>query len=330
MRGDLDPLVGASTYDPELLFHLAAEADRQAQPQRAVALYERLLGDFPNSELARPARFNVGLLYEKAGDFGRAASSYRQICDAPRPASAEGRRTWLDAHYRLAVCSGELDDWWTSVGVFDRVLALDWIEPFDRLEAMVGRGIAMLHAGDGGAAEVALSGALRFYTEVSRTQHFDDRGLAAEAAFHLGEIASEAYAAVQLELPAELLKSRLEEKCEYLLSAQNRFLRAIRYGDARTAAAAGYKIGWLYESLYDQVLAIEAPPDLDDDQREIYWQEVKSRVRVLVKKAIRIYERTLLVGKSAAEAAPWVGRIEAALSRLKAVYLEGRDEEHVD
>jgi hypothetical protein len=126
---------------------------------------------------------------------------------------------------------------------------------------------------------------------------------------------------VQLAFPQPVLRERLQEKCELLLSAQSRYLRAMFYGDAHTVAAAGLRIGELYEALYDHIVALEAPADLTAEQKAVYDEEVRARITVLLKKALMAYERSLVIGKRAPTAATWIVRLEAAIARLQNAYL---------
>jgi tetratricopeptide (TPR) repeat protein len=322
VRAEPDPLTKLDTYDAEMLFHLALEEDRKGRPAYARRIYERLLEELPDSGYVLAARFNLGLLHEAAERWSEAAEQYVAIAVIDRPEGEARRASWLDAHFRLAVCVSKLGDWWRAVATFDYILAEDWIPEVQRLEALVGRGIALHEADDVAGAELAFSTALRHYREVSRESRFDDRGLAAEAAFRMGEITRDRYEAVALEFPQSVLVARLEQKCELLLEAQHRYLRAIRFGDAHTVAAAGLRIGALYEGLYDVIVGLEAPNDLSTDQVDIYHDEVRRRVNVLVKKALLAYERSLEVGRRAPSAADWVARLENAIARLQGIYLE--------
>jgi cellulose synthase operon protein C len=311
----------AGALDAPLLFHYALEADRRGDRDDARRWYERLLGDFPTSELKDAVQFNLGLLSETVPDFAAAAKYYEQVGVAPVPVGHGDRRTWLDANFRLGVCLGKLNDWWRAVGAFDRIVEEPWVEDDERLEALVGRGIALKQAGDPEAATASFSRALSVYRKLNEVGPFDDRGLAAEAAYWSGEIKAEEYAAIKLEFPVTALRAQLERKCVLLLEAQGLYFRAIHFGDAHTAAVAGLRIGWLYESLYDMIVGIDVPPDLTAEQTEVYHQEVRDRVMVLVKKALIAYERSLQVGRRAPTAAPWVARLEEAVARLRAVYL---------
>lgn len=322
VQAEPDPLTQLEIYDAEELFHHARDMNRNGRQADAETVYRRLLEYFPDSALAEPARFNLALLYEARERFDLAAGAYEQLATQEPPPGAERRRTWLDAHFRLAVCAGKLQEWWWAVGVFDQVLAQDWLEDQDRLEALLGRGISLQEAGDPASAEVAFSAVLRFAREAERRGPLLDRTMVAEAAFRMGEISAERYQAVVLEFPVELLQERLEAKCGELLAAQQRYLRAIRNGDAHTVAAAGYKIGQLYETLYDTILALEAPASLTPEQVELYQLEVRKRVHVLVEKALTIYEKALLVGRSAPTAEDWNLRLERAIERLRQIYLQ--------
>jgi tetratricopeptide (TPR) repeat protein len=321
VRAEPDPLTQLEIYDADELFHIAREMERNGRVEDAITVYDSLLQDFPQSAVAEPAEYNLGLLHERREEFEAAANAYFVIVDQAAPAEAERRRTWLDAHYRIAVCFSRLQAWWRAVAMFDEVLEQPWIEPSDRIEADLGRGIAMQEAGEPASAEIAFAAVLRIAREESSRGPFIDNGMVAEAAFRMGEISAERYRAVKLEFPLDVLTERLELKCQELLNAQHRFLRAIRHGDAHTVAAAGFRIGSLYESLYDTIVGLKVPDELTEAQAELYREEVRKRVNVLVEKALRIYERALVVGQSAPTAKDWNERLRASIERLRDIYL---------
>jgi hypothetical protein len=267
-------------------------------------------------------RFNAGLTLEHNGDYTSAAASYAAITNAPLPDDAEARRTWIDAHFRRAVCLSKVGDWGGASSTFQAVLAVPNLARADELEARLGFGIA---EGERGAVDEAEAAFRRI---VSQARDFDRidaqslRGFAAEAAFRWGEIERVRFEAVGLVFPTDVLAERMQQKCEQLLRAQQRYVRSIQLGDGHTAAGAGSRIGGMYARLYDDIVALEAPAHLTAEETEVYRAEVRSRVRVLVAKAIRIYERAALAGKRTSTAERWVEESEAALARLRAIYLE--------
>ncbi len=321
VRTDADPVVGLEHYDARTLFHLAADSARDGDRERAASLYERLLEEFPGDVVELATRFNLGLLYENDLRWADALAEYEAITRRDLPVDDNDRRTWIDAHYRQAVCFGKQDAWWHAVALFEKLEAFDWLREEDRLEALVGKGIALQEAEEAVAAESSFSHALRYYRLVSQRRRFDDRGLAAEAAFRMGDISRERFEAVALAYPVDVLSRRLEDKCQELLNAQNRYLQAIRYGDNHTVAAAGFRIGSLYETLYADLMALEIPEELDAEQADVYLDEVHGKIGVLVEKAIKIYEKSLVAGRRSDTASDWVERTETALARLRAIYL---------
>lgn len=313
-----DPDTHLDAYTPADLFHLAGEAERAGDAARAERSYRRLIELFPTSDFAGPARFNLGLLLEAREHFAAALEVYDGIAVTEREsASPELRRLWLDAQFRRTVMLGKLNAWWDAVAVLDRVLEQAWLDDFDRLEAMVGRGIGIQEAGDAAGAELAFAHVLRFYREATARERLMDLGLVAEAAFRMGVIAAERFRGVELAFPIELLRTRLEEKCQHLLAAQSRFLRAISHGDRHTVAASGYSIGEMYEQLYDAITTLAAPTELTEEQVEVYNEEVRGKLRVLLEKAMSVYEKSLLASRSTTSAKDWIARIEKAVARLR-------------
>lgn len=317
------PLAAPTVLDAAALFHAALEAAHSDNAKQAIFYYTTLIETFPEDALVAAALYNRGLQHEAVQAFDAAVADYRTILrDAPHQSP---ERTWLDAHFRLGVCLTRLHGGWSAVAVFDEALRED-LDDDERLEAMVGRGIAMQDIGAEDAAEVALADALHFYESGRHRDIPTDRDLAAEAAFRLGMIDAARFDRVLLRFPEDALHKLLTQKCEYLLAAQNNYLRAIHFGDAHTLAAAGWSIGSLYESLYDAITQLAPPEDLTSAEIIRYRDEVRQRVAVLLKKAIMVYERALIAGKSAGTAGEWVTRLENALDRLRKIYLHGEPE----
>lgn len=304
------------------LFESARAASHAGRIQAALTLYGRVIEQ--NGALWPMARYNRGLVLEGEQRLADAVLDYQAIAKGASHGAAEN--TWLDAHTRLAVCLTKLQRYAEALAAFDTILKQPQLPPDDRLEALVGRGITSETAGDDDAAEVAYSDALHVLDGLQKQQRYDDHGLGAEAAFRLGDVSSRRFAAIALAFPQETLKMRLEQKCEALLSAQGRYLRSMRYGDHRTVAAAGLRVGNLYEGLYDAITGLAPPADMTREEVEIYRDEVRKRVSVLVKKAIMVYEKALAVSRKSGTDDIWVERLETALGRLKTVYVSESDQ----
>ena len=89
-------------------------------------------------------------------------------------------------------------------------------------------------------------------------------------------------------------------------------------GNADWAVASGYRIGDLYDALHAAMVEAPLPPRLDAEQAEAYRTELMRKVRVLVVKAITIYEQTLTVaGRARVENNRYVAETQASLERMK-------------
>ena len=72
------------------------------------------------------------------------------------------------------------------------------------------------------------------------------------------------------EAEKERVFESLERKAKWLLDAQKGYLQVIRTGHAYWATAAGYKIGALYERLYDEIIKVPSPPGITEEEKIIY------------------------------------------------------------
>ena len=109
------------------------------------------------------------------------------------------------------------------------------------------------------------------------------------------------------EAKADQLSQTLEFKAELLLSAQGHYLRAIKVGNGYWATAAGERIGSLYEVLHKQMMESPAPKELTAEEGEVYRQEVRRRIRILLTKAIGVYESTVATAERIGSSGPLRG-----------------------
>ena len=115
----------------------------------------------------------------------------------------------------------------------------------------------------------------------------------------------------------------LEDKASLLLSAQGHYLRTIRMSERRTgrwrpATASASSTTTSTPRCWRR----PPPPGLDAEEADAYRLELRQRVRVLVAKAIAIYEQTLAVaGRARVEDNRFVARAQASLDRMKQALL---------
>ncbi|MCP4502671.1 MAG: hypothetical protein GY822_22220 [Deltaproteobacteria bacterium] len=115
----------------------------------------------------------------------------------------------------------------------------------------------------------------------------------------------------------ELIGKQLEKKCQLLLRAQVSYLRVIREGHAGWASAAGYKVGTMYEDLYDEMISLPAPEDLTVDQRKLYHEVMHERIAILLRKAIGTWEATAQMATRTGSNNEWIEKTRLSLDRLR-------------
>ena len=325
VRAEPDPLVGLDTYDAADLFELAAERYRAERWADAAAIYEKLVDEFPDAPEVPKAHYNAGLAHERRAAFADAARHFEAVI-----VRHEGSAVFGDAHFNLARAYGKLERWEDVANTFWEARKLEGLGPMDELEARVGTGVGFFMQGDHFTAEREFREAVRFYEDHPKKEYLPADYFMGQSRFYLGEIIAREFEAKSLSAPDEMgteddwteaMGEELESKCDLLLRAQANFIRAIREGHRGWATAAGYRIGSLYEHLFDELMSLPVPQGLDEGAADIYREEVRDRVSILVEKAIRVYEMNRAMAERIGEDNEWVQRTTAALERMKALYL---------
>jgi hypothetical protein len=187
----------------------------------------------------------------------------------------------------------------------------------------VQHGVCLVEAGLSQPAESSLRQALEMWNGLGDKREVNDY-FPAQAEFFLGEIYRLYFEASVLDPQrgVEALASDLEHKAELLLSAQGHYLRCIRIGNGYWATASGAQIGQLYENLYDQMVRSPPPPELKSAAEvEVYRQELRNKIRVLITKAINIYEGTLEAAERIGAQNAFVARTRESLNKMKELLL---------
>ncbi len=91
----------------ECTYLLAGLLSDQGEHQRATALYQRVLTDFPEAEFARPARFGLAASYQQAGRLEDARKLFTEI-------AGQGGEDSTTARLRSAECAYLLGDYRTA------------------------------------------------------------------------------------------------------------------------------------------------------------------------------------------------------------------------
>lgn len=302
-----------SGKNDEELFALGTAAFAAGDFVRAAAAFGRLADLFPASRHHPAALYDAGLAHQRLGEWRPALGRFRALERGYVGPDAD------EASFRVAECLWHLGELPEARAALDRLAGRADLEPIDHVRALTWRGVVELDQGDDAAAERSLRQALRAFGERADRERLDDY-FPSQAQYYLGEVYRRHFRAVALD-PARQgeaeLEKALELKAELLLSAQGHYLRAIRMGNPDWAVASGYRIGELYDELHGHLTGAALPAGLDAESEAAYRAELGRKVRVLLTKAIAVYERTLDAAQRARVENVFVERTQASLERVK-------------
>lgn len=320
ITGDLE----LEKLNDEELFAAATSFYAAEDFAQAARYFGRICDFHQQSKHYRPALYNAGLALEKLKAWDDAWVRFSVLADA-----AKGTGDALDAAFRVAECDYHLERYDDAIELLRTMADRTDLGSDKRIEARVQQGICELEAGRTEAAESTLRNVLTFWNGLPDKDLVDDY-FPGQAQFFLGEIFRLHYETVQLDASksTEKLAEDLEYKSELLLSAQGHYLRAIRIGNGYWATASGNRIGGLYESMYDHMVNAPAPTELGASEQEVYRGELRKKIRVLITKAITVYERTLEAAERIGASSPFVQQTRESLQKMKELLLaEAKAEE---
>jgi len=316
---ELEPL------NDEELFAGGTSAFAANDFKQAARYFGRLVDFHPKSPHRRAALYNAGLAHQRLEQWEEAWHRFSELADA-----AKGTGDALDAAFRVAETQYHLGRFADAAVLLGTLAARGDLPVGRRLEAQVQQGVCELEAGQEEKAEATLRKVVTTYESLADKDEVEDY-FPAQAHFFIGEIYRLRYDSVKLD-PAkgsDALANDLNYKAELLLSAQGHYLRSIRVGNGHWATAAGSQIGALYENLYEHLVNSPAPAELDAEEAQVYREELRKKVRVLLTKSINIYERTLEAAQRIGSQNTFVERTRESLQKMKALLLEDTDPEPV-
>ncbi len=302
-------------YDAAGLFERAAQHLRKGQCNEAVSMYKQLNDEFPESGFGAPSLYNSGLCNEQLEQYQAAANDYLTLIN-----NYPDSRDVTDAMFRLAGAYEKLEAWDKAAMVFDRLLTeRNDLEGIERIEALARKGSSLIKIKKTDKARLALEEAVQLFRIGRGISPSASTFYHAMARFKIGEIVHAEMSEAELPADEESLEPALERKCRLLLEAQNEYTKTIKIAHPHWAAAAAYRIGNLYRSLWDDMVEGPPPEDLDEEAKEVYIEVLKERIRVLLKKAVVQWERTLKMARRLNLSNEWIEQTTKELAEVRAI-----------
>ncbi len=300
------------------LFQDAFYAYQGGDFEEALEKYGLIADHLAGTRFHVSSLYNGGLAAERLGRYDVAADLYERLLE-----DYGDHDDALNARFRLALS-------WQELGRYDEVEELmtqvllehQDLAHYDRVEAHVRRGAALLGLERWTEATQAFQTALEMNGRVPiRHRLAADNRFIVQAHYGIGEAHHARMNDIPLVLPPSQMTIDLERKAEYHQAAQRAYIRALREHHPYWSVAAGYQIGRLYQDFYMDIFTAEIPDDLTELELEVYFEELRKKIEVLMTRAMSVYERNLSFSRrvhQVDEAEAWVEATALHLSRMRA------------
>ena len=304
------------TYDVTELFERAGAELSAKHPAEAARDYDLLFKEFPDTRFTKAALYNGGLAYEGTKDWQTAIARFQRLV-AEHADSSDAK----DAQFQIGACYAEMGNWPASATTFAQILERKDLNADDKIEAMGRRGFAQFQLKDLDTAERTFQSAIYYFNSIASQERLETDFYLGLVRYHLGEIPHERFRAVPLRLPEKQMGIDMEDKARLLLAAQRQYIETIKIGNPQWAAASGYQIGSLYEEFYDSFIHAPIPGELlgeaNQEKREVYYEELRKRIRILLEKALRTHEQNLLMLERLGVQNEWRDKSKLAFAKLQ-------------
>ncbi len=299
------------------MFKDASQAYTNGKLEAAARRFLELCEVFPESPQAPHARFNAGIALLRLGKLGEAEKALtlaRELFVARGTANDVA-----DADRQLIRCYEEQKRWDRLIPAAQALMQRVKLGVTERIEMEVRLGVAKYELGRLAEAERWLRRALEGHRQNLSVPSLQGNAYVSRAQFLIGSVYGELFTSVRFRLPVERMRRDLSDKSSFFLKAQAAYLGCVRLGHPKWSVAAGFQLGKLYEDFYDAMMEAEVPSDLSAEEKEIYFAELKKKIKPMVHRAIDVYERNLAMSDRQHDGAEWAKRTSLQLERMRGI-----------
>lgn len=324
-RQQPDGSISMDAYDAETLFNAGVAQMRAGSCEAAVEHFDRVADEFGTSRFVSPALYNAGLCLKERQSTRDAVLRFERILrDTP------DSRDVKDAGFQLAELYVPLERWDEGLEHADRMLERTDLNSDERVELLARKAQYYLGAERFEEARSQARLTLRWARTRPEDQEVRDIYFTAAASYVLAETLRRE--AAQVSIPEGNVATQrpiLERRAQLILDAQREYFNTMRSRNAEWSAAAGYRIGSMYDSFWDAIMTAPVPPPsspLEGELLELYHDEYRNSlarlVKPLIRHSIRYWELTLQMVERTGVESEWTTRIEADLERARTRLLE--------
>jgi tetratricopeptide (TPR) repeat protein len=240
-------------------------------------------------------------------------------------ANPQGEGASLEACFPLAISHYERGQLEAVAALLKPIAERSTLDNRWRLRAQTEYAICLLEQGKHDEAERLLEAVVD--TALPPADELE-KATWAKAKFFLAEIAFLRFAESSFcdRCSVNLMAKDVERKAQLLLDAQELFLQTIQAQNNYWGIAAGMRIGELYETLYQQLLASPLPLEINPEGHASYRKEMRKLLRSLLGKALQNYEDTLHTAERIGATGFFAKRTRERLLHLTQQLLDGAEE----
>jgi TolA-binding protein len=287
---------------PEALFTAARIEENIAYYDKAAALYEQLFSKYPQSAHAADALRSAGVLRQNLGQHDRAIKHYGEYARRFKDKSDA-----KEVAFHVGLVHAERKDWKQAAASFAD-FAKTYPGDGKTVEALAREADAYLSGGNDAKAKETSAKALALYGGGGHGGHGKGGGggggaaragaavgeeasyYAAQARYIQGELVFHDYERLKIAGKPKQLAKVLEEKAKLLEQAKGIYLDVLTYQSPEWATAGLLRIGQGYEAYAKAMRNAPVPKDLNEEEKQVYRDELEKVVVVIEDKAIDAYK----------------------------------------
>ncbi len=279
------------------LFKEANAAAKAGETERAVGIYRRLVTEFPESNYAPTALFNIAAIYDGRRDLPATIAVLRELVKA-YPTTRES----IDGHLYIAALYSEHSQYPEALTTIDEITTRGNLTYADLIEAFARRGYILIELHRYEDAEVALDTALADFRKVTSLQ---DTYYIAMASYYRGELAHRRFTETPVRLPDDQLIADLETKRIHAVKAYDFWRASLQFKQPYWATASGYQMSQIFVELWEAHVTAPYPKRIDTATRPTYVREVHDRVREHLEKALEGHRMNVELAKAYGVETDW-------------------------
>lgn len=300
--------VEISSESTAQLFKQAGDLVADKKTISAMAIYRKIVTEFPDSKLAPVSLFNIAAIYDGQGNYDETVATLRDLVKR-YPEAHES----IEGHLFIAALLAEKHRYADADGVLDEVLARANLTYADRIEAFARKGYGQLELKHYDDAAKALDSAIAEWRHVP---HLDEPYYIAMAHYYRGEVAHQRFLEQRVRGEDDLMIADLDAKRALAVQAYDLWKESLGFKHVYWATASGYQMSQIFVELWEATVKAPYPHKLAADARDRYVEDVHRKMREHLEKALEGHRMNVELSKAYGVDTEWSRGSEAQVPKI--------------